>query len=199
MSSLAKKQKQLKEQAAHEAIYEATLKVIARQQDDQLKMQDIASAAGIATGTLYNYFKNKVELLTFVDDRLHTVILNKMEGVTNSESSPDEKLKSMIREILAFCKEYHVVFDLAEKFGVKANIPRTRKEDGLNQARSCLTRILSEGIARQQFRNLDAVMVGKHFFSMIIGVVEIKKWLQDYEMSEEADQLTDFFLSYLRP
>lgn len=199
MSSFSEKQKHLKEQAAQEAIYEATLKVISHQQgSDSLKMQDIAETAGIATGTLYNYFKNKVELLTFVDDRLHSVILDRMECVTDSEFPPDEKLRSMVREIFAFFKDYHIVFDLAEKFGTKTQIPKARKQDGLNQARSCITRILSDGMARQYFRNVEATMTAKHFFSAIIGVIETQSWLQDYDMSSEADELTDFFLSYLR-
>ncbi len=197
MSSFAEKQKELKERAARQAIYEATLQVIAQQQGEQLKMHDIADAAGIATGTLYNYFKNKVELLTFVDERLHGIILNKIERVTDSALSPDEKLKSVAHEIFKFCKEHHIVFDLAEKFGVKAKIPKSRKQDGLNQARSCIARILSEGIARQQFRKIDPAPTAKYFFSTIIGMIEIQSWLQDYEMEKDVDELTEFFLSYL--
>jgi len=169
MSSLADKQRQLKEQAAHEVIYDATLKVIARQKGERLKMQDIAEAAGIATGTLYNYFKNKVELLTFVDDKLRTIILGKIEEVVASSVPSEEKLKSVVREIFAFCKEHHIVFDLAEKFGIRNKIPKSRKEDGLNQARGYITRILHEGIQSRQFRNVEPVMTAKYFFSVIIG------------------------------
>jgi AcrR family transcriptional regulator len=197
MNTFSEKQKQLKEQAAQEAIYEATLKVIAQQQGDQLKVQDIAAAAGLATGTLYNYFNNKVELLTFVDQRLHTLILNKIEEVTDSALTPAEKLKSVIREMFAFFKAYHIVFDLTEKFGTKTQIPQVKKHEGLNQARRCLARILSEGIAQQQFRNVEPAAAAKHFFSAIIGVIEIQSWLQDYEMSGEARELAKYFLSYL--
>lgn len=198
MSSLADKQRQLKEQAAQEAIYEATLKVIVRQQGEQLKMQDIADTAGIATGTLYNYFKNKVELLTFVDDKLHTIILSKIEEVSGASLPPDEKLSSVVREVFAFFKEYYIVFDLAEKFGIRDKIPMSQKEEGLNQARGCITRILSEGIQSRQFRNVDPIVTAKYFFSTIIGVIEIQKWLRDYEVSKASDELAEFFLSFLR-
>lgn len=197
MNSFAEKQKMLKEQAAQQAVYEATLEVISRQPGDSLKMLDIAETAGIATGTLYNYFKNKVELLTFVNQRLHTIILNKIEEVTFSAQSPEEKLSSVVREIFAFFKTHHVVFDLAEKFGAKTKMPKAAKRDGLNQAKACIERILAEGINKQKFRKVDPVLTAKHFFSAIVGVLEIQSWLQEYDMAKEAEELTDFLLSNL--
>jgi AcrR family transcriptional regulator len=197
MSSFAEKHKQLKEQAAQEAIYEATLKVVSRQQGDSLKMQDIAETAGIATGTLYNYFKNKVELLTFVDDRLHEVILEKLESVVASDLEPVEKLRAFVQEIFAFCDEHHIVFDLAEKFGVRDKIPKDKKQKDIGHARNCIARIITEGIAGGQFRAVEASMMARHFFSTMIGVIEIKSWLRDTGLIEQTDELVDFFLSYL--
>lgn len=197
MSSFADKQKQFKEQAAQEAIYEATLKVISSRRSDPLKMQDIAETAGIATGTLYNYFKNKVELLTFVDNKLRDEILDRIEQVAASTQPADAKLRSVVSEIFGFCQTHRIFFDLADKFGLKTKLPRSTKENGINQASACIARILAEGIAQHQFRQVETVFMARHFFATIIGTIEIKKWLQDYEMSKEAGDLTDFFLSHL--
>lgn len=197
MNSFAQTQKQVKEQAARQAIYEATLKVLAQPQGESLKMQDIAAAAGIATGTLYNYFKNKVELLTFVNLRLHTVILDKIEEITCSGLNPADKLTTVVREIFAFFKAHHIVFDLAEKFGTKTKIPKATQRDNLRQAQDCLKKIIDEGIARRQFTAVDSTLTAKHFFSAMIGAIEIQSWLQDYEMSQKVDELSDFFRSYL--
>jgi AcrR family transcriptional regulator len=46
-----------------EAIYEATLKLVLETGFNGLKMADVASAANLATGTLYIYFKNKEVLI----------------------------------------------------------------------------------------------------------------------------------------
>jgi len=195
--NFAQTQKIAKEQAAKDAIYEATLRIIARQVGGPLKMQDIAAAAGIATGTLYNYFKNKVQLLTFVDQRLHELILRKIETVTNSDTAPINKLKAVIWEIMQFSKEHHIVFDLAEKLGVKSQIPLTEKRKGINQACGYIARIISEGITSRQFRQVNAEKTAKHVFSAIIGLIEIRSWLQDYNNTAEADELTEFILSNL--
>ncbi len=197
MSSFAEKHKQLKEQAVQEAIYETTLKVVSRQQGDSLKMQDIAETAGIATGTLYNYFKNKVELLTFVDDRLHEVILEKLESVVASDLEPVEKLRAFVQEIFAFCDKHHIVFDLAEKFGVRDKIPKDKKQKDIGQARNCIARIIAEGVAGGQFRAVEVSIMARHFFSTMIGVIEIKSWLRDTGLIEQTDELMVFFLSNL--
>ena len=197
MSSFAEKQKELKEQAAQQAIYEATLKVLVQQSNSSLKIQDIAEAAGIATGTLYNYFKNKVELLTFVDKRLHYMMLDKIKTIADCEMPPDEKIRLLIHENLVFFKEYHLVFDLAEALGTKTKIPAKEKREGLARVYQCIERILIEGIEQGQFRKLEIPLMAKHLFSAIIGVLEIQSWLQDYEMEQEAEELTKFFLSNL--
>lgn len=197
MNSFADKQKQLKEQAVQEAIYEATLTVLSRQQGDALKMKAVAEAAGIATGTLYNYFKNKVELLTFVDERLHVEILDKLRVVTESEVPPAEKLRIYVHEIFAFFESHHIVFDVADKFGIKEKISKPDKMGRLDQARRHIAGILAEGVVDGSFRPVQTEFLAKHFLSAIIGVIEIQSWLQSYDMAGQADELTDFFLSIL--
>jgi AcrR family transcriptional regulator len=197
MNSFAEKQKILKEQAAQEAIYAATLEVISRRPGDSLKMQDIAETAGIATGTLYNYFKNKVELLTFVDEKLHTNILSRIESIPDLPISPAEKLKSVIREIFAFFTKHHIVFDLTEKFGTKTRIPKSIKYERLKQGQNCIAAVLREGIRQQRFKNIDPDKAAKYFLSAIIGVIDIQDWLQNYQLTKEADELADFLLSNL--
>jgi AcrR family transcriptional regulator len=197
MNSFTDKQKQLKEQAVQEAIYEATLKVLSRQHSDGLKMKVVAETAGIATGTLYNYFKNKVELLTFVDNRLHVEILDKLKIVTESQVSPREKLRAFVREIFAFFESFHIVFDVADKFGIKEKISNSDKMDRLGQARRHIAGILTEGVTDGSFRPVQTDFLAKHFLSAIIGVIEIQSWLQTYDMAGQVDDLTDFFLSTL--
>lgn len=197
MSSFAEKQKEMKEKAAQEAIYEAAIRLISEKNGEGLKMQEIAEAAGIATGTLYNYFKDKVELLSFVDRRLHVIILCQIEETAGSTLRPDKKLETVIQRMLSFCREYHCVFDLAEQFGIKDRVPKKEKIDNLNHVYNCIKNILDEGVDQNYFRQVDTTATAELFFLTIIGVIEIQKWLQEYEMLEQIEKLRDFFLAYL--
>ena len=198
MSSFSEKQKKIKEKAAQEAIYEATIKLISEGDGQGLKMQAIADAAGIATGTLYNYFKNKVNLLYFVDRQLHILILGRLRHVADSTDSPTEKLKNIVCETLGFCRDYHGVFDLTERFGIKASIPKEEKSSNLAEGYHCIKRILEEGIKKNDFKPVDSAATAELFFSTIIGVIEIQDWLQDYNTLENTRKLTNFFLAYLQ-
>lgn len=198
MSSFAEKQKRIKEKAAQEAIYEATIQLIAAHHDETLKMQDIADKAGIATGTLYNYFKNKVELLCFVDHQLHSVILERLSHVADFSGDPREKLKKNICEMLGFCKDYHGVFDLTERLGIKDRVPTAEKLKNLTLARDCIQRILDEGVQQNVFESADTTVTAELFFATIIGTIEIQNWIKDYDMSKHIEKLTNFFLTYLQ-
>lgn len=197
MSSFAKKQRKIKEKAVQEAIYEATIRLIAKNDGEGLKMQEIAEAAGIATGTLYNYFKNKVELLYFVDRQLHILILSRFKDIAYSTCCPTEKLENLIGEVLGFCRDYHGVFDLAERFGVKDQIPKEEKSGNLADAYRCIQHILDEGIANKQFRQLDTAQTAEMFFASMIGITEVQDWLKEYDMPTQAKKLKQFFLDYL--
>lgn len=52
-----------KDETKIDAIFEATLKLVQKSGFNGLKMADVAKAAGMATGTLYIYFKNKDVLI----------------------------------------------------------------------------------------------------------------------------------------
>lgn len=198
MSSFAEKQKELKEKSVQKAIFEATIKLIAEKGGDGLTMQDIAAAAGIATGTLYNYFKNKEELLYFIDRQLHAIILAEGQTIVASAKSAGEKLKELIVEILDFCKEYHSVFALAEQLGIKDRIPREEKDQNVEAGYHCFECILNEGVEKGEFFPMDTRAVAEMFFASAIGVSEIQKWLQEYQTEQQTQKLLDFFSCYLK-
>jgi len=62
MSIISERQKRARHEVVQQAIYEAAVDIISRSDFEGLRMQEVASAVGIATGTLYNYFKNKAAL-----------------------------------------------------------------------------------------------------------------------------------------
>ncbi|MHC5083140.1 MAG: TetR/AcrR family transcriptional regulator [Planctomycetota bacterium] len=199
MSSFAEKQREMKEKAAQEAIFEATVQLISETDGQGLKMQDIAEVAGIATGTLYNYFTNKVELLYFVDRRLHALILQQIGDIAGSELTPKKKLEQIILGVLGFCQTYHGVFDLGERFGIKNRVPRQEKSNNYNHVCGCIRSIIEEGIGQNHFRQVNAEAVSEQFFTSIVGAIEVQKWLEDYDMNLWTDKLMSFYLEHLIP
>ena len=81
-------------------IYEAAIKVFAKNGYHNAKIADIAELAGVATGSVYLYFKNKEDLLISIFDNLWKIMYeNSVFLRDNNKFSPAEKLDRMLNSI----------------------------------------------------------------------------------------------------
>ncbi|MBN1125174.1 MAG: TetR/AcrR family transcriptional regulator [Sedimentisphaerales bacterium] len=189
----------MKQQAAQEAIYEAALKVLSNASSEGLTMHDIAAAAGIATGTLYNYFKNKEDLLYYVDQRLHDQILTEAIEIAHSSIPAKQRLSLLLQEIFYFAADHHVVFDLAERSGIVERIPIQEKQELLDQAVGVFQIILEEGIQEGSFRKINTRKTSSILFEAVIGILETQKYIGNYDFTRASDDLLSLFYEYLQP
>jgi AcrR family transcriptional regulator len=199
MSTISERQRQVKQQAAQEAICDAALEVISRADFGGLKMQDVATAVGIATGTLYNYFKDKEDLLYYVDRKLHEAVLGKMREISARPSAAPQRLRDLVDEIFQFAGKYHVAFDLAERSGVPDRMSVEDKRGIVDQAVSCFERILTDGIQGRQFRPVDMRRTASVLFNAVLGIYEMHKYIGEYDYDRSKLDLQEMFLDYLRP
>ncbi len=199
MSTISERQRQVKQEAAQEAIYEAALDLMGRADFEGLKMQDIAREVGIATGTLYNYFKNKEDLLYYVDRRLHDSLGESVEEIARRSVSARQRFKDLIRSIFEAVEKYHVVFDLAERSGVPDRIPIEDKQRLLGHGVGCFEKVVADGIEEGCFRFVDAKRTATVIFQSIIGTCEIQKYIKDYNYKPAQRNLLEMFEDYLQP
>jgi len=100
----------------HKRIMEAAIRVFARKGFHNSRIQEIAEAAGVASGTIYLYFKNKDDLLiTIFEQSLDRIIKEMKEDLADIEG-PDEKLRRFIWHHLELMKRRR---DLAEVMQVE--------------------------------------------------------------------------------
>lgn len=199
MSTFVQRQRQIKEDAAKEVIYKAAVKVIARNRGEGLTMSEIADAAGIATGTLYNYFKNKDRLLIFVDQKLHETI----DGIVTSSSDDGgpakERLAKLTDALFHFAEEHHAVFDLAKQLGIVAQIPVDEKRGRIDGTVEVIRGILDDGIKQGEFRSFDTNAAARFYLAGLIGMMELQRYLGVYDFSRYRqwmlDALDDFWES----
>jgi TetR/AcrR family transcriptional regulator, repressor for uid operon len=87
-------------------ISEAALKVFRERGFSRTRMEDIANAAGIGKGTIYEYFKNKVDILHYVVDQFFNAFSQELINVVAREIKPAEKLMSFINFSLSNITEW---------------------------------------------------------------------------------------------
>ena len=198
MSLFTDKQRQAKEEAAKEAIYEAALKVISRKKHEGLKMQEIAESAGIATGTLYNYFRNKESLLYYVDGKLRESILDSMQAFAETGGPALQRLADLTGEILRYCEEHYGVFDLAEQYGIDQRIPRDEKQSAVDRAVGCIKGILDDGIAEGSLRRIDTFAAARTYFYALIGLIKVQGFIGERSLGKSGKELLSTFQAQLQ-
>ena len=80
-----------------DAILAAAERVFARRGFAGTRMADVGREAGLATGTLYNYFANRDELLSSLVERRSDELLAGLEQAAAAVASPRELLVGLIR------------------------------------------------------------------------------------------------------
>jgi hypothetical protein len=108
-----------------------------------------------------------------------------------------DRLENLTRAVLEFCEEHHVVFDLAEKFGIIDRIPRDEKNEGVDQAVSCVRRILDSGIRQKVFKPVDTTASARLFLYALIGVMEVQYFVGEYDLPRFSRELLGSFCDYL--
>ncbi|MCA2355469.1 helix-turn-helix transcriptional regulator [Mycobacterium intracellulare] len=90
------------------------MKAIARQGPKKLAMSDIAHEAGVSTGTLYRYFKNKDELLRSLGDHFVTRLQAVLDAAIEANPRPADRLLIVIDVMLRFWLENPATMQIGE-------------------------------------------------------------------------------------
>lgn len=166
----------------------------------EVMMEDIAKEAGIAKGTLYNYFESKESLyFTIMLDRMETLIASLKERI-NDASEPVESLKIFIIHNYMFMIKYSDFFLMYQKETLKAenelceNIKN--REDEL---KGILEEIIDNGIKQKLFCEIDESFAADIIIGMIHGGVKrgLAKRFKKEELKIERERLFNFALKSL--
>lgn len=104
--------KRLREVAV-EAMLDSAEQAMIKKGYEQTTMQEIAAAAGCATGTFYLYFKNKEELLEAIISRRARASFDLARQAMSGAEEPLEKLRLSYESFLRFAQEHRAFFRLA--------------------------------------------------------------------------------------
>ena len=96
-------------EARRSQILEAAARVFAEKGFHRAKVKEIASAAGIAEGTIYNYFDSKEDLLSAMLDQFAFASLKEVFS-SQEDVAPEELLKQVFRDRLKFIRTHHHLF-----------------------------------------------------------------------------------------
>ncbi len=197
MSKLRNDRKLAIEELTKQAIYDATVEVITEKGFERLTMQDIANKAQIATGTLYNYFRNKEDLLVYVDQMLHDFVMRYADELFEVELEPTAKLKNFSQNMFDECIKYRIVFDTIERIIDLDEAMLDEHENNYKHIIKLIREIIEEGIQAGVFRNVNAEIVSRMYFMSMLGIFESTGCCSEQYIFKLKESLHTFFDEYL--
>lgn len=94
-----------------QAIREAAMRVFGRTGYREAKITDIASEAGVATGTLYNYFSSKEDIFNSIREESRNILRASLEK-SECIGDPIERMRERTRLMLGFLEDHGALFSI---------------------------------------------------------------------------------------
>ena len=152
----------------------AAYKVVAQKGYNDFTIKDIAEEAGLSTGLVHYYFKNKEELLFKLLKEMNTNLRYNLKKALMELTEPKDKL-------MAFCDEafdlvdkekayFHVLIDFWARINHDARI-RQANVKLFQSYRDEISSIIEEGIAKGVFAAVDVKITSVIIISLIQGTI----------------------------
>lgn len=191
----------------------AAERVIIRRGFRSATMDEIAREANFSKATLYKYFPNKGQILLEIILQYIDEIKERLKEIQQSDRSPDEKLKQMIRSVLDIqTKKENIsrlfVQDKSLRDFVHRIFAPSRREDNrefqqalklfkskreeISQS-GCL--VLTEGMDRGLFVTTDPEKLLRYVWALIEGLIHTRYWHEENVSPEdETEQIFEFLM-----
>ncbi|MEN6494039.1 MAG: TetR/AcrR family transcriptional regulator [Thermoguttaceae bacterium] len=186
MPRLTETRKRALDEMMKESLFEATVAVLGEHGVDGMTMERVATAAGMAKGSVYNYFGSKRDLLEFVYTKVIDPIFQRLLETVASERPASEKLAIHLRDLLEHVAKHSQVFKLLFEddtaHGLLQSSERRTREAGCQQ----LAEIFRQGIAEGIFRPADPLVLAHLFFGLCGGAFDSRPELTEPEQRESV-------------
>ena len=185
----------------------AAMRVYAEKGARNARVADVAVAAGIGKGTIYEYFRSRNDILT---EAFHLVIADVEKGfigVMQSTDDPETRLKQITR--VSFESFLQFPADIVEIYldfwseGIRQGDVEGRLGINLKsmyeQFRTFISTVLDDGITSGVFRPMNTRLVASTLMATIDGLLlQLIADRDAFDQSRMADEIIDLFLEGLR-
>lgn len=168
-------------QERKQQILTAAAQVFADKGFEGATISDIARAAGVAEGSIYNYFKNKHDLLVHIPRLLAQPALDAVSQVRAASHPPDELLTFIATNILTVILQNREIIRVL--FASLPTMSPEVRDTYIEQVPLYATNLLQDYIAEQQAagvfrRDLDPAIAARIFPGMMIFFLLIQEIMQ---------------------
>jgi len=178
-------------------ILDSAIKIIGQKGFHGAKVKDIANDAGVADGTIYNYFNNKEDILVTIFKVKLEEYVNMAKEEIDGIDNPEAKLKTLLK--------YH--FKVMTETPYLANVLQIELRQPIKDLRLKVRRylknyfrlieqVIEEGIQKGIFnKGLDVYLAREMYFGTLDEIVST--WIfkgEGWDLQETSEKLFPIFL-----
>ena len=160
--------------ATRDAILDAAASAFARDSAAHVRMEDIAARAGIAVGTLYNYFHDRSALVGALLELRTRALLDSLDAAVNVDVSFRERLRRFVQALADHFEANRPLLSvLLEEERSHGHDARTasRRHSVLWEVLARAKRLLAEGVRAGALREGDPMVYAALLVGMVRGMV----------------------------
>jgi AcrR family transcriptional regulator len=178
-----------------QSLHQAVAKILLEEGLQGLTMEHISETAGMAKGTIYNYFKDKEELLQYVVESSMEPLEKRNDLIFSSHEPPLKKLEQFVFSTLSYFDEnkafFRVMFD-PELSGL--NKPPKRK-DRHQQLIKKVGKVIEDGIREGVIKSAPPLKLSAMLVMCCAGITISRFWGDDEkDIKEDAKLVMETFL-----
>ena len=167
---LSKARRQFVTAMMKDTIFEATDAVLEQHGVGGITMERVATTAGLAKGSLYNYFQDKDDLLQFFYARLVEPFFGAIEQIVNADLPAPEKLKRILGTALEHVVKHKSLVRLLAGSNQESQIRKSNRPRLLRM----LTAVFEQGIAEGTFPPYNPAHLARMLNGCLSGLFELQ-------------------------
>lgn len=160
------RKKALMDRLIREEVVSIVLELI--KEDAAITMDEVALRCGVAKGTLYNYFRNKKDLLTYVHEQVVLPIKKNTYRLFDDAITPEEKIHAFVDRVFAFHEEFPLYF----KYIQSQRSAAEAISEKMTLTVMPLAKVCEEGISQGVFIDVNPHVMAAAVFGTVIGTME---------------------------
>jgi len=169
---------------------EAAAALFGTQRFHEVRMEDIATTAGVGKGTIYRYFSDKEDLYLALLERASKQMHDRLERAVSNMKGSSAKLRSVVSAIISFFDEQPHLLSLIQREEVLRG-PEFPWKKTRQEMLSLVTGILDEGNAKGEISAREPELVALLLLAGLRGVLRFGKRPRPRDL---AQRIVDVFL-----
>lgn len=152
----------------------AAYKVVGEKGYSDFTIKDIALEAGLSTGLVHYYFKNKEDLLFKLLKEMNSNLKSQLNKVLSVLTEPQDKLLAFCDEAFALLDNEKAYFNVLIDFWAQMNRNKRIRHANIKLFQSFrdeITGIIKEGVGKEVFAVEDVKLTSVIIISLIQGTI----------------------------